>query len=385
MGKGRSPCCDKSQVKRGPWSPAEDLRLITFIQEHGHDNWRALPKQAGLLRCGKSCRLRWINYLRPDVKRGNFSAEEEETIMKLHQTLGNKWSKIASHLPGRTDNEIKNVWNTHLKKKSASKDASTDRESKELSSLSSCSSYSFSTLKWPEGKRSADSDLDKNQWDEGREVKRPRKAGYNMTALEKAQQNLETEELTQNNSTKEKQKEVSTSSCSSLNSSFSNSSQVDAARPNDNDMTDSLLFEFSEPYEYNINTLEEVNKPDISENLLEIPLESDLDFWNMLYSLESFQSNEEPQLGDQVEARQTSSPQDAHNIDEVDHREWLRYLESELGLEITEDQNQENAAKNEAAVQPLIPETYEILLKPEVDPAISYFQRWLSSPHSSLI
>ncbi|CAA7027396.1 unnamed protein product [Microthlaspi erraticum] len=117
MGKGRAPCCDKSKVKRGPWSPQEDLTLITFIQKHGHHNWRSLPKLAGLMRCGKSCRLRWINYLRPDVKRGNFTKEEEDAIIHFHQTLGNKWSKIASFLPGRTDNEIKNVWNTHLKKR----------------------------------------------------------------------------------------------------------------------------------------------------------------------------------------------------------------------------------------------------------------------------
>ncbi|KAK4434102.1 Transcription factor [Sesamum alatum] len=117
MGKGRAPCCDKSKVKKGPWSPAEDLRLTSFIQEHGHSNWRALPRQAGLSRCGKSCRLRWINYLRPDVRRGNFTPEEEQTIINLHNSIGNKWSKIASYLPGRTDNEIKNVWNTHLKKR----------------------------------------------------------------------------------------------------------------------------------------------------------------------------------------------------------------------------------------------------------------------------
>lgn len=124
MGKGRKPCCDKAGVKKGPWSEAEDIKLISFIQKHGHSNWRALPRLAGLARCGKSCRLRWVNYLRPDLKRGNFTPQEEETIIKLHETLGNKWSKIASHFPGRTDNEIKNVWNTHLKKRLKAKESS---------------------------------------------------------------------------------------------------------------------------------------------------------------------------------------------------------------------------------------------------------------------
>ncbi|KAI4382051.1 hypothetical protein MLD38_008060 [Melastoma candidum] len=114
---GRSPCCDESGLKKGPWMPEEDQKLVKYIQKHGHGSWRALPKLAGLNRCGKSCRLRWTNYLRPDIKRGKFSAEEEQTILNLHSFLGNKWSAIASHLPGRTDNEIKNFWNTHLKKK----------------------------------------------------------------------------------------------------------------------------------------------------------------------------------------------------------------------------------------------------------------------------
>ncbi|KAL6911847.1 hypothetical protein ACP4OV_000652 [Aristida adscensionis] len=122
MGRGRAPCCAKVGLNRGSWTPQEDMRLIAYIQKHGHSNWRALPKQAGLLRCGKSCRLRWINYLRPDLKRGNFTAEEEESVIKLHGLLGNKWSKIAACLPGRTDNEIKNVWNTHLKKKVAQRE-----------------------------------------------------------------------------------------------------------------------------------------------------------------------------------------------------------------------------------------------------------------------
>ncbi|KAD6119465.1 hypothetical protein E3N88_10736 [Mikania micrantha] len=114
---GRSPCCDENNLKKGPWTPEEDQKLIDYIQKHGHGSWRALPKLAGLKRCGKSCRLRWTNYLRPDIKRGKFSNEEENTILHLHSILGNKWSAIAGHLPGRTDNEIKNYWNTHLKKR----------------------------------------------------------------------------------------------------------------------------------------------------------------------------------------------------------------------------------------------------------------------------
>ncbi|XP_039061749.1 transcription factor MYB74-like [Hibiscus syriacus] len=115
---GRSPCCEKTGLKKGPWTPEEDQKLIDYIQKHGYGNWRTLPKNAGLQRCGKSCRLRWTNYLRPDVKRGRFSYEEEETIIiQLHSVLGNKWSSIAARLPGRTDNEIKNYWNTHIRKR----------------------------------------------------------------------------------------------------------------------------------------------------------------------------------------------------------------------------------------------------------------------------
>ncbi|KAL4569234.1 hypothetical protein LXL04_024869 [Taraxacum kok-saghyz] len=114
---GRQPCCDKVGLKQGPWTAEEDKKLINFILTNGQCCWRAVPKLAGLLRCGKSCRLRWTNYLRPDLKRGLLSEYEEKMVIDLHAQLGNRWSKIASHLPGRTDNEIKNHWNTHIKKK----------------------------------------------------------------------------------------------------------------------------------------------------------------------------------------------------------------------------------------------------------------------------
>jgi len=114
---GRSPCCEKAHTNKGAWTKEEDERLITHIRAHGEGGWRSLPKAAGLLRCGKSCRLRWINYLRPDLKRGNFTEEEDELIIKLHSLLGNKWSLIAARLSGRTDNEIKNYWNTYIKRK----------------------------------------------------------------------------------------------------------------------------------------------------------------------------------------------------------------------------------------------------------------------------
>ncbi|CAK9312279.1 unnamed protein product [Citrullus colocynthis] len=114
---GRPPCCDKVSVKKGPWTPEEDIILVSYIQEHGPGNWRSVPTNTGLLRCSKSCRLRWTNYLRPGIKRGNFTDHEEKMIIHLQALLGNRWAAIASYLPQRTDNDIKNYWNTHLKKK----------------------------------------------------------------------------------------------------------------------------------------------------------------------------------------------------------------------------------------------------------------------------
>ncbi|KAL3499179.1 hypothetical protein ACH5RR_038272 [Cinchona calisaya] len=114
---GRAPCCAKVGLHKGSWSKNEDKLLVDYIEANGEGKWRSLPKKAGLLRCGKSCRLRWMNYLRPGIKRGNITKDEEDLIIQLQSTLGNCWSTIAGKLPGRTDNEIKNHWNTHILKR----------------------------------------------------------------------------------------------------------------------------------------------------------------------------------------------------------------------------------------------------------------------------
>ncbi|XP_027366694.1 transcription factor MYB24-like [Abrus precatorius] len=107
---------EESELRRGPWTLEEDSLLIHYIARHGEGRWNMLAKSAGLKRTGKSCRLRWLNYLKPDIKRGNLTPQEQLLILELHSKWGNRWSKIAQHLPGRTDNEIKNYWRTRVQK-----------------------------------------------------------------------------------------------------------------------------------------------------------------------------------------------------------------------------------------------------------------------------
>lgn len=144
---GRPPCCDKIGVKKGPWTPEEDIILVSYIQQHGPCNWRAVPSNTGLLRCSKSCRLRWTNYLRPGIKRGNFTEHEEKMIIHLQALLGNRWAAIASYLPQRTDNDIKNYWNTHLRKK-LKKLQGIDENNTQEGTASSSSQSNFSKGQW---------------------------------------------------------------------------------------------------------------------------------------------------------------------------------------------------------------------------------------------
>ncbi|XP_052206089.1 transcription factor MYB114-like [Diospyros lotus] len=103
-------------VRKGSWTREEDNLLKQCIQELGEGKWHQVPPKAGLNRCRKSCRLRWLNYLRPNIKRGSFTEDEVDLFVRLHKLLGNRWSLIAGRFTGRTSNDVKNYWNTHLRK-----------------------------------------------------------------------------------------------------------------------------------------------------------------------------------------------------------------------------------------------------------------------------
>ncbi|KAL2329935.1 hypothetical protein Fmac_017516 [Flemingia macrophylla] len=106
-----------SGVRKGAWSKCEDELLKACVERYGEGKWHLVPQRAGLNRCRKSCRMRWLNYLKPDIKRGNFTEDEVDMMIRLHKLLGNRWSLIAGRLPGRTSNDVKNYWNTYMRRK----------------------------------------------------------------------------------------------------------------------------------------------------------------------------------------------------------------------------------------------------------------------------
>ncbi|GFP91434.1 transcription factor myb113 [Phtheirospermum japonicum] len=116
-------------VRKGAWTKEEDILLRKCIEEYGEGRWHLVPIRAELNRCRKSCRLRWLNYLRPNIKRGYFTKDEVDLIVRLHKLLGNRWSLIAGRIPGRTANDVKNFWNTNISKKSPPLSVVAPRES----------------------------------------------------------------------------------------------------------------------------------------------------------------------------------------------------------------------------------------------------------------
>ncbi|XP_074576948.1 transcription factor MYB59-like [Curcuma longa] len=134
-------------MRKGPWTEQEDLQLVRFVDLFGDRRWDFIAKVSGLNRTGKSCRLRWVNYLHPDLKHGRITPQEERLILELHSRWGNRWARIARRLPGRTDNEIKNYWRTHTRKK---KKAAQERSRKAVASSADHSGSSLSEAASPE-------------------------------------------------------------------------------------------------------------------------------------------------------------------------------------------------------------------------------------------
>ncbi|CAN6326462.1 unnamed protein product [Urochloa humidicola] len=134
-------------MRKGPWTEEEDAQLVWFVRLFGERRWDFLAKVSGLRRTGKSCRLRWVNYLHPGLRRGRITADEERLILELHAQYGSRWSRIARSLPGSTDNEIKNYWRTRTRKQKAANTAASAAASSSstVTTTASCSGGSPSS------------------------------------------------------------------------------------------------------------------------------------------------------------------------------------------------------------------------------------------------
>ncbi|KAK9155292.1 hypothetical protein Sjap_002772 [Stephania japonica] len=334
---------------------------------------------SGLLRCGKSCRLRWINYLKPDIKRGNFSRDEEETIIRLHESLGNKWSLIASHLPGRTDNEIKNVWNTHLKKKLKSNGYVNPCNEDINNPSESSSSSSSSTSHWKRLYLDTGLGIEEEEEEEvlfinDKPINDPLEEAY-MVLSDTQKESVENlfsdndwiQPIKCNPCSLEDARDVSSPSYSTCSSYVSHPNQLVPQGAKQEEQTTQQLL-------------------DPLEELLEIPLD-ETDMLDILDGKSSFLlSNEEPALAETASRQETISGSIKEvSRKEVDNGNWLEYLEYELGV-LEENSLTENAFETQRTSSPSIDEI--LIVETEIDPVAMYFQTWSSSssspPDSSL-
>ncbi|KAI9100321.1 hypothetical protein K1719_024539 [Acacia pycnantha] len=118
-------------LRKGTWTKEEDDLLRASIHKYGEGKWHLVPQRAGLKRCRKSCRMRWLNYLKPNINRTSFTEDEVDMIRRFHKLLGNRWSLIAGRLPGRTANDLKNFWHTNMRNRKE-KEESQETKAKEV-------------------------------------------------------------------------------------------------------------------------------------------------------------------------------------------------------------------------------------------------------------
>ncbi|CAM8935479.1 unnamed protein product [Rhodiola kirilowii] len=152
-----------NDIKKGPWKAEEDEVLINHVNKYGPRDWSSIRSKGLLRRTGKSCRLRWVNKLRPNLKNGcKFSLEEERIVIELQEQFGNKWARIATYLPGRTDNDVKNFWSSRKKRLGRVLQAKQTASSIPTNQSNSCDEQQHLPLTWELGNEASSAQMEQH-------------------------------------------------------------------------------------------------------------------------------------------------------------------------------------------------------------------------------